>query len=206
MGPRLKLPPYVQAFVDRHGMPRFYFRRRGYQSVALPGLPWSPAFMSAYEAAKGDAPRIEVGLTRTTPGTVNAAVISYFNSAAFQALAPETQRSRRRILERFRVEHGDKRIAMLQRAHIDRMVAAKIATPSAARNFLKALKAMMAHCVANHMRDDEPTQGIRSPKNQNGRLCYLERGAHRRIRGAASNWLARSAGDGFVAVYRAATL
>jgi hypothetical protein len=53
---------------------------------------------------------------------------------------------------------------MLQRAHIDRMVAAKAATPSAARNFLKALKAMMAHCVANHMRDDDPTQGIRSAK------------------------------------------
>src|SRR5262249_17963370 len=89
---------------------------------------------------------------------------SYFNSAAFQSLARETQRSRRGILERFRIEHGDKRIAMLQRAHIDRMVAAKAATPSAARNFLKALKATMAHCVANHMRDDDPTQGIRSAK------------------------------------------
>jgi len=148
MGPRLKLPPYVQAFVDRQGRARFYFRRRGYQSVPLPGLPWSPTFMAAYEAAKGEPSRIEVGLSRTTVGTVNAAVISYFNSAAFQGLALETQRSRRGILERFRVEHGDKRIALLQRAHIDRMVAAKAATPSAARNFLKALKAMMAHCVA----------------------------------------------------------
>src|SRR5262249_18964772 len=164
MGPRLKLPPYVQAFVDRHGKPRFYFRRRGCQSVMLPGLPWSPTFMAAYQAAKGEPPRIEVGLSRTTPGTVNAAVISYFNSAAFQGLASETQRSRRRVLERFRAEHGEKRIAMLQRAHLDRMVAIKAATPSAARNFLKALKAMMAHCVANHMRNDDPTQGIRSPK------------------------------------------
>jgi integrase len=53
---------------------------------------------------------------------------------------------------------------MLEGAHIARMVAAKAATPSAARNFLKALKALMAHCVANHVRDDDPTQGIRSPK------------------------------------------
>jgi len=164
MGPRLKLPPYVQAFVDRHGRARFYFRRHGYQSVALPGLPWSPTFMAAYEAANGEPSRVEVGLSRTTPGTVSAAIISYFNSAAFRALAHETQRSRRGILERFRVEHGDKRIVMLQRAHIDRMVAAKAPTPSAAKNFLKALRAMMAHCIANHMRDDDPTQGIRSPK------------------------------------------
>jgi len=164
MGPRLKLPPYVQAFVDRHGRARFYFRRRGYPSAALSGLPWSPIFMASYEAAKGEPARIGVGLSRSTPGTVNAAVISYFNSAAFRGLAAETQRSRRRILERFRVEHGEKRIAMLQRAHIDHMVTAKAATPSAARNFLKALRALMAHCVANHMRDEDPTQGIRSPK------------------------------------------
>jgi hypothetical protein len=94
MGPRLKLPPYVQAFVDRHGRARFYFRRRGYQCVPLPGLPWSPTFMAAYEAAKGEPSPIEVGVSRTTPGTVNAAVISYFNSARFQSLARETQRSR----------------------------------------------------------------------------------------------------------------
>src|SRR5258706_15557664 len=101
--------------------------------------------MAACEAAmRGDPPlRIEIGADRTTPATVNAAIISYFNSSAFQALAAETQRSRRGILERFRAEHGDKRIALLQRAHIDRIVAAKAATPSAARNFLKALKALM---------------------------------------------------------------
>src|SRR5262245_19776907 len=93
MGPRLKLPPYVQAFVDRHGMPRFYFRRRGYQSVALPGLPWSPAFMSAYEAAKGEAPRIEVGLTRTTPGTVNGhhgGIVGHA-SVAFDGVGPKQE-------------------------------------------------------------------------------------------------------------------
>src|SRR5262249_57468628 len=116
-----------------------------------------------------------VGVSGIRPGTVNGAVISYFNPAAFQSLAHETQRSRRGILERFRIEHGDKRIAMLQRAHIDRMVAAKAATPSAARNFLKALKAMMAHCVANHMRDDDPTQGIRSAKiNTDGYATWSE--------------------------------
>src|SRR5262249_8554159 len=107
---------------------------------------------------------IEIGSSRTIPGTVNAAVISYFNSGAFQALAAETQRSRRGILERFCAEHGDKRIALLQRAHIDRMVAAKAATPSATRNFLKALKALMAYCIANNFRDDDPTVGVKSAK------------------------------------------
>ena len=168
MGPRLKLPPYVHGFIDqRNGKitPRYYFRRRGFPGAALPGLPWSQAFMAAYDAAMIGAPaEVEIGASRTKPGTVNAAIVSYYNSGAFQALASETRRSRRGILERFRAEHGDKRIALLQREHIDRMVAAKSTTPSAARNFLKVLKALMAHCVANHVRENDPTHGVKSAK------------------------------------------
>ena len=36
--------------------------------------------------------------------------------------------------------------------------------PSAARNLLRVLKVLMAHCISNRMRDDDPTQGIRTPK------------------------------------------
>jgi hypothetical protein len=81
------------------------------------GLPWTPEFMAAYEAAiEGNAPRIEIGVSRTKPGIINALVVSYFNSMAFQSLAPETKRTRRNILERFRAEHGDKRAALGSRS------------------------------------------------------------------------------------------
>jgi integrase len=58
MGPNLmKRPPkYVQGFIDRHGKPRFYFRRPGFKSVPLPGLPWSPEFMAAYAEALAGQP------------------------------------------------------------------------------------------------------------------------------------------------------
>ena len=42
---------FVQAFVDRHGRVRHYFRRRGFKRVSLPGLPGSEGFMAAYQAA-----------------------------------------------------------------------------------------------------------------------------------------------------------
>jgi integrase len=168
MGPRLKLPPYVHAFVDRRSgkiKSRYYFRRRGFPGAALPGQPFSPQFMAAYEAAMHGVPvELEIGASRTKPGTVTAAIVSYYNSGAFQSLVAETRRGRRAILERFRAEHGDKRIALLQRAHIDRMVAARASTPSAALNFLKAMRALMAHCVANYLRDDDPTRGVKSAK------------------------------------------
>jgi integrase len=120
--------------------------------------------MVAYHAAlAGEVPQVEIGASRTKPGTVNAAVISYLNSAPFHAQAPDTRRTRRNILERWRVENGDKRIAMLQRNHLARMVAAKAGTPSTARNFLNTLRALMKHCIIEGIRADDPTQGIKAP-------------------------------------------
>jgi hypothetical protein len=78
MGPRVmrRPPKYAQGFLDRHGKPRWYFRRSGFKRVPLPGLPWSPEFMVAYEAALAETP-VEIGASRTIAGTINAVVIGY---------------------------------------------------------------------------------------------------------------------------------
>jgi integrase len=166
MGPSLmrRPPKFVQGFIDRHGKARWYFRRPGFKRTSLPGLPWSPEFMAAYEAAIEGAPRIEIGAKYIKPGTVAAAVMSYFNSWPFRNLAAETRRTRRNILERFREQHGDKRIALLQSEHVKNMVAAKAGTPQAANNFLKTVRALMQHCIDRGMRTDDPTQGVRGAK------------------------------------------
>ena len=57
----MKLPRYVQGFVVE-GRAYHYFRRAGSSRVPLPGLPWSPPFMAAYQAALDAArhpPRID---------------------------------------------------------------------------------------------------------------------------------------------------
>jgi integrase len=163
MGPRLKLPPYVHAFTDRHGKPRFYFRRRGYKQVKLPGLPYSPEFMAAYATAAHGA-RDKLGQSRSKPGTVAAAVAGYFASSAFAGLAASTRMTRRRVLERFRVDHGDKGIATLGRVHVERMIEAKAAKPGTALNFLVALRALMRHAVLVGLCAEDPTAGVRGPK------------------------------------------
>jgi integrase len=170
MGSRLmrRPPKYVQGFIDRHEKPRFYFRRPGFKRLPLPGLPWSPEFMAAYEAALAEAPSVEIGGRRTRPGTVAAAVAGYFGSLEFAGLAETTRRTRRRILEGLRAEHGDKGIATLGRAHVQRLVNAKAATPGTALNFLVALRALMRHAVAVGLRGDDPTQGVRGPKFRSG--------------------------------------
>jgi hypothetical protein len=123
MGPRLKLPPYVHAFTDRHGKARFYFRRPGFKRAALPGFPYSTEFMAAYEAATHGG-RADLGTSRSKSGTVAAAVAGYLGSMAFAGLAEGTQRERRRNLERFRAEHDEKGIATLGKIHVERMVSA----------------------------------------------------------------------------------
>jgi len=54
-------------------------------------------------------------------------------TAGFHTLAEDTKRKRRRVLERFAVQHGAKLVAHLERRHVQDMVNAKSETPGSAR-------------------------------------------------------------------------
>ena len=171
MGPRLKLPKYVHGYIDRHGKPRFYFRRCGTKQVLLPGLPWSPEFMRAYEAVmSGDVATRPIGASRVVAGSVQELVASYLGSSLFNGGAPETKRTRRNILERFREAHGDKRIyftdasgkkvVLLTREHMQQIVNAKAETPFAQRNFLNTMRALFRWAKSEGTIPDDPTLGV----------------------------------------------
>jgi integrase len=155
--------PHINSFRDRHGKTRHYFRRPGFKSVALPGLPGSAEFMAAYQAALAGstAPRIEIGASRSKPGSVAAAVALYLGSMDFGGLARETQRDRRATLERFREAYGERSFKGLERKYIEAMLGAKAATPHAAKSFLKALRAVAGAALRAGLCDADPTAGIR---------------------------------------------
>ena len=92
---------------------------------------------------------------------LRAAVALYFGSMDFGGLAYATRRDRRLILDRLRESYGDQSFAALERKHVEKMLAAKASTPHAARNFLKALRAVIAIALRAGLRDDDPTAGIR---------------------------------------------
>ena len=157
---RIKLK-YVNAFANqgrKDKRVRYYFRRRGGKAMPLPGLPGSEEFMAAYAAALADLPHVEIGASRTLPGTINALVVNYYGSDDWQKLAVDTKKNRRRVIERFRAEHGNKRVALLRREHILGMLAA-IERPSAKRHWLKAIRGLLRAAVPT-MRRDDPTEGI----------------------------------------------
>lgn len=155
---------YIHAFRDRHGRMRYYFRRPGFKRTPLPGLPGSEEFMHAYQRAldPATAPRVEAGAGKIQAGTVADLVTRYIKSAEFITLSPNTQRAYRGILNRFRADHGDKRVSKLEREHVRGMMAQKAKdTPTAANALLKMLRILMPLAIETKMRSDDPTIGIK---------------------------------------------
>jgi integrase len=167
-------PKFVHGFMDRHGKPRFYFRRAGFKKVPLPGLPWSPEFMTAYEQALAGQP-LQIGSSRTKPGTLRALAVSYFASPAFRTTRPSTQYSYRNIIDRLCAEHGDKRASLMHREHVVRLIAARAATPRTANALRRALRALMQHAVEIGIRADDPTRDVRAvPVKSDGYHSWTE--------------------------------
>jgi integrase len=161
MGPRLRLPRYVHGFIDRHGKPRFYFRRAGFGSRPLRGSLYSSQFMDDYEAALAGQ-SLPIGADRARPGTMAALALSYFASPQFRGMRSSSQKIYRGIIERFCREHGDKRAVLLGREHIVRLMAGYADRPNIANALRRVLRAMMRHAMDINLRRDDPTRDVRA--------------------------------------------
>src|SRR5215475_13290062 len=156
----MKLPKYVQAWVDaRDGRAYYYLRRRGYPRVRLPGLPWSPSFMAEYEAALA-GPRTAIGAGRIKPGSVAAVVAEYLDSQQFfGSKSAGTRRMRRGILERFRAAYGERPFALLPPEWIEALLDSK--PPHAARSWLVTLRSLCQFGVKRRYLRTDPTANIK---------------------------------------------
>jgi integrase len=145
---------YVQSYRGYH-----YFRKRGSPYVQLPGIPGSAEFMAAYASALAAAP-VAIGKdTRSKPGSVSAAIAEFYGSQAFRSLTGGTPAKRRAILERFREEHGDKRLATLPKDFIVALI--DTMTPHAARNWIKTFRHFIRWCESRKLITKDPTWGVR---------------------------------------------
>jgi integrase/recombinase XerD len=159
---RIKLK-YLHDYIDVRGKRRIEFRRRGFKKVPLPGLPGSAEFMAAYQAALEKSTPLDIGASRTKPGTINALLADYYRSDAFlKALSPASQRMRRNILERFRAANGGNQVVGMRREYVKKQIEAR--SPDAQKNWLKALRGLMLFAVAENYRGDDPTAGVKAAK------------------------------------------
>lgn len=160
---RKRLPKYVSEFEDRHGKVRVRFRRKGQPDHYFTTVPWTPEFMVEYQACLEGAalPAMNIGASRTKPGTMSALIAAYYGTPEFTGLRDSTKATYRGILERFREQHGEKRVATIERKHIKAIIGAMAETPSAANNLLDRIKALMGLALDIGMRKDDPTVRLR---------------------------------------------
>jgi enterobacteria phage integrase len=158
-GLRMRLR-YVQAFTDRHGRERYYFRRPGCPRCALPGPLGSPEFLAAYNATLANEPL--PAATRRAPeaGTFGKLVLDYLSSVHHKRIKASSQAVSRGILERFAAAHGHRTVAGMKRKHVEAILSAMDETPAAANNLLRRLRMILKFAIAHELVRTDVTQGI----------------------------------------------
>lgn len=152
---------HINRFKDRFGKERHYFRPPGARAVPLPGRPGSPEYMAAYHAAaEATAPVTGQTKTRGAPGTIERLAADYLASPDFLRQKPDSKRSARCIIVRFVAEHGHRLVAQMRLEHVERVIAAREATPAAANNLLKRIRVLMRFAIKRKWRTDDPTIGV----------------------------------------------
>ena len=102
----------------------------------------------------------KIGAERNAPGTIAALVALYAESAPFKhEIAAETRRTMWAILQRFRNDHGGKRVAHLRREHVLAILDGR--KPYARRNLVRALRSLMGFAVSIKWTDQDPTKEIK---------------------------------------------
>jgi integrase len=173
---KIKLPPRVNGFFDKRlGRARYMLRLPGVKAVTLPGLPWSPRFMAAIEAAKDGLPipsatAVAIGATRTKPGTLNAAIVKFYEHAIFTDNGKAQQDRHRQKLEWLRqsitasgAPFGDSQLAGFTHARLVNILK-DISSAHAQRHLLNALRCLMRFAKDENLIETDPTVGLKGKK------------------------------------------
>ena len=128
--------------------------------MRIRALPGTPEFMEEYHAAiSAAAPDSVRQANEAKKGSFRNLCIRYYASAAYRALDGSTQSWQRRALDEIAQEHAAKPVAMMQARHVRRMRDAKSATPAAANQLLKALRALFSWANEAEERQSIPPSG-----------------------------------------------
>lgn len=176
-----KKPKYVRQYLDRHGVTRLEFRRRGHQGWPLRQPLRSREFQEDYEAAiRGEVPPGVAGKRyrgisppqQTKQGSLGWLIQEYKRSAAFKSLAASTRSVRARILDRLTEKYGDFPYATLDKPAVLKLRDQLSDRPEAANARLKALRQIYKHALEYGVEgvSHDPTRDVSylRPRNPDG--------------------------------------
>lgn len=153
---------YVQTTLKEREV-YFYFRRRGYPRIRLPGYPGSKEFMAAYQKALATE-REQVGASRTIPRSMKALAIAWRASSQFKGLTAASQKTYNRLIENFLERHGYKAAATAEPRHILAILESMSDTPAQANALRNVLRQMFQYAFEHGWRQDNPVKDIKKLK------------------------------------------
>lgn len=157
---------YLVEDVDKNGNVRIYFRRKGQPKIRIHATPGTVAFDHEYRLAfDGATVKPATRHAPAAPGTMRWLVQQYYSSAAFQALAPNTRKARRRALDAVCEQTGSYRFALMEPRHVAKLRDEKAALPGAANELIKSLRQLFSWASS-------PEYGI-ADRNPAERVKYL---------------------------------
>jgi len=153
--------PYLKAFKVA-GRWYYYFNRRCFPQVRLPGEPLSREWTAAYNEAK-EASNAANGVKRhkVAEGSIADLVARYYASSDFRKLGTSTQYTYRNEVEKIRKAHGHKPVALLDKRGVKKLIAEKAELPGAANKLLRTLRMLMKFAIEEELREDDPTAGLK---------------------------------------------
>lgn len=157
--PRPRLP-YTHREVSRHGTIVWYFRRGKGKRTRLPGAYGSTEFRQAYDAAL--AGRAIEKADSAPKNSLQWLVDRYSESGRFSLLSPETQKMRRSILMIACKTGGKMNFRQITPDDIKRGKMRREATPYAAANYVKVMRALFKFAVDSTWITTNPADSVDS--------------------------------------------
>lgn len=146
-------PLWVSEYRDRHGKPRYRFRRKGYSQYLFKHAPGTEGFYEEYQMClEGKAAeKIEPGANRVQVGTFDDLITRYYRSPDFLDPSDRTRVVYRGVIERWRVKYGKAKVRDLQARHVEDMMAEMLPHRTSANMLRKRLRALMQFAIRQGM-------------------------------------------------------
>jgi len=164
--PRPARLPFLIREKTRHGKIVWYFRRGANRRTRLYSDYGTREFQAEYDAALGGLPAPVRG-SRLTSGSLFWALSLYRQSPSWRALSKATRRQRDSIFSRVCEKNGREPLSGIDRRVIQQSCDTRASTPSAASNFLNAMKGFFAWAVDEDFVQTDPTVKIKVAKRPN---------------------------------------
>lgn len=166
------LPDNVTEWRDRHGKPRYRFRKKGYPTHNFRSTPGTEEFRR--ELAQALAAKLSPGADRARPFTYRELAQIFFTTSRWKGMRPSSQSTWRGIIRRFLTKNGDKDVRHVTTAALDAKFASMHQTPAAANNLRKVLKRMHHLAIKEGWRTDNPVDATDTYKPGEGWHCWSD--------------------------------